>query len=118
MSSLLTFSEEIKSAVWNSTFKTILRKLEGCSAENPTAAKILAENPIARPIGGLNLTSHTDDEIIGFISIITSLRDSAAQITQGCSFPKQVAQFPIDLEITIEMANKAVVATGYRSKSK
>lgn len=74
--------------------------------ENPTAAKILAENPIARPVGGLNLTSLTDDEIMGFVVIITSLQERAEQITQGWSFPKQVAQFPIDLETTIEKANR------------
>lgn len=118
MSSFFTFSEDTKSVVWNSTFKTILRKLEECEPENPTAAKILAENPIARPIGGLNLRTLTDEEIIGFIRILDSLRASAEQITEGWRFPKQVAQFPIDLESTIKQANKAVVATGYRSESK
>lgn len=108
MSSFLTFSEDTKAGVWNSTFKTILRKLEECAAENPTAAKILEENPIARPVGGLNLTSLADHETRGFISIITSLRESADQITAGWTFPKQVAQFPIDLDTTIEQANKAL----------
>ena len=117
MSSFLTFSEDTKSVVWNSTFKRILRKLEECSSESPIAARILEDNPIAGPIGGLNLASLTDDEMIEFIRIITSLRESAKQITQDWSFPKQVAQFPIDLETTIEKANKTVVATDYRSES-
>jgi hypothetical protein len=118
MSSFITFQEDMSARVWNSTFKTILRRLEACSAKNKIAARILKENPIAAQIAGLNLKSLTNEEILGFIQFLSGLRSEAAVITEAWSFPKQIAQFPIDLESTIEKANKAVVATGYRSESK
>lgn len=107
MSSFITFPGPISARVWNSTFKTILRKLEDASTDNKLAARILEENPIAAPIGGLNLTTLTDDDILEFIRFISCLRDSATMITVDWSIPNNIAQFPIDLETTIEEANKA-----------
>jgi len=98
--------------VWNSTFKTILRKLEGASNDNQLAARILEDNPIAAPIGGLDLTTLKDENILDFIRFISELRDNAPMITKEWSFPEQIAQFPIDLETTIEKANKSCEATG------
>lgn len=98
--------------VWNSTFKTILRKLEEASNDNQLAARILEDNPIAGPIGGLNLTTLTAKDILDFIRFISDLRNNAPVITKDWSSPEKLAQFPIDLEATIEEANKSSEAKG------
>jgi hypothetical protein len=111
MSSFLSFPSDIKTVVWNSTFKTILRKLEASSADNRTAARVLEENPIAGPIGGLDLRSFTRNDLLDFIRFLAELRNDASTITEGWRFPEQVRQFPVDLDSTIEVASRAVAAT-------
>jgi hypothetical protein len=107
MSSFITFPGPVSARVWNSTFKTILSKLEDASNADQLAARILEENPMAAPIGGLNLTTLTDHDIHEFIRFISSLRDNATTITSEWSTPTNIAQFPTDLDATIEEANKA-----------
>jgi hypothetical protein len=111
MSSFIKFRGDITAVVWNSTFKTILRELENRRTEDQFAARALDENPIARSIGMLYLTSFTPDELNRFVCIISELLGTAATLTEGWEFPKQVTQFPIDLEAVVEKANKTLLAT-------
>src|SRR5688572_26437922 len=108
MSSFFKFHGDSTAVVWNSTFKTILRELEDRRTEDQFAARALDENPIARSIGMLYLTSFTPDELKRFICILSDLRGDASTITEGWRFPEQIAQFPIDLDAVIEKANKTL----------
>ena len=81
-----------------------MSKLEEASNADQFAARILEENPIAAPVGGLNLTTLTDDEILEFIRFISCLRDNASMITSDWKTPTNIAQFPTDLDATIREA--------------
>ena len=107
MSSSIWFSEEITATIWNSSFKTILEKLEEFATESEVAAQILKENPVAAQIGAINLKGLSNQELRQFVDFVTLLQDDVASITTKWTTANNIAQFPIDLETTIEKAIKA-----------
>ena len=110
MSSFITFPGNRSAVVWNSSFKAILSMLENASVNNQLASHILEANPIAAPIGGLNLNTLTDAQIIEFVQFIADLRDEAPQITESWSVVTNIAQFPIDLQSIIEQGEQSEMA--------
>lgn len=111
MSSFISLSSNDIACVWNSSFKTILSALEDASASRRFAARILEDNPIAAPIGGLNLTALSATELADFVHFVSDLRASAAQITKDWSTANNINQLPVDLEAVIYEARKVLTRT-------
>src|SRR6266545_1350566 len=108
MSSFIKFSEAETVRVWNSSFKTIHRFLKTKSSNDPVAAGILAENPIAREMGFLNLSAFSPTELHRFMELITELRSNPFEFSDDPFFQQQVARFPEDLDTLIQWANHAI----------
>ncbi len=72
------------------------------ASDDPAAASILEENPIALEIGGLHLTAFSTTELRHVIELLIELRTNPPEFSDDPNFLPNIEQFRRDFDALIE----------------
>lgn len=112
MSSFIKFSEAQTIGIWTASFKAMHRFLKKKSSEDPVAARVIEESPIAQEIGFLDLSAFTPAELHHLTDLICELRANPPEFSNDPCFQQQIDRLPQDLDTVIQGANYAMQVIG------